>query len=327
MERSASPTMDPKSASTLSSISPSLDLSPPSDHHTEQFASSFTSLYHSIFPPKSSSFSESFSFSFTPSTSSPSSAALTDDFDIEHRLNQVRLDTEHRLNQARLVLEFQELTDYYELSLTRLQSLTKEIELLRQENVDLRLANSNLLKFLHIFSPIPRRFNSHVIVEPNRIEKRNPEKVTVPKSISVRSSGYLKVNRASASNGGQCTSSTRTRVTNHLDQLASKSVQPRVCVAGGSTRENASVEFDVYNQGMSKTEMCNKWQETGACPYGENCQFAHGIKELRPVIRHPRYKTQVCRMVLAGQVCPYGHRCHFRHSLTQQEELLLMAQR
>ncbi|XP_065880294.1 zinc finger CCCH domain-containing protein 14-like isoform X2 [Euphorbia lathyris] len=295
MERSASPTMDPKSASTPSSISPSLDLSPPADHHTEQFASSFTSLYHSIFPPKSSSSPDSFSFSFTPSTSSPSSAALTDDFDTEHRLNQVRLDTDHRLNQARLVLEFQELTDYYELSLARLQSLTKEIELLRQENVDLRLANSKLLKLLNIYShaAIPRRFNSHEIVEPNRIEKRNPEKVTVPKSISVRSSGYLKVNRASASNGGQCTSSTRTRVTNHLDQLASESVQPRVCVAGGSTRENAAVEFNVYNQGMWKTELCNKWQETGACPYGENCQFAHGIKELHPVIRHPRCRAKI----------------------------------
>lgn len=83
-----------------------------------------------------------------------------------------------------------------------------------------------------------------------------------------------------------------------------------------------AVELEVYNQGMWKTELCNKWQETGACPYGDHCQFAHGIKELRPVIRHPRYKTQACRMVLAGVVCPYGHRCHFRHSLTEHDRLL-----
>lgn len=80
--------------------------------------------------------------------------------------------------------------------------------------------------------------------------------------------------------------------------------------------------FEVYSQGMFKTELCNKWQETGTCPYGDNCQFAHGIAELRPVIRHPRYKTEVCRMVLAGDSCPYGHRCHFRHSLTEQETVL-----
>lgn len=75
--------------------------------------------------------------------------------------------------------------------------------------------------------------------------------------------------------------------------------------------------MDVFNQGMYKTELCNKWQETGTCPYSQQCQFAHGVSELRPVIRHPRYKTQVCRMVLSGVPCPYGHRCHFRHSLSQ----------
>ena len=79
--------------------------------------------------------------------------------------------------------------------------------------------------------------------------------------------------------------------------------------------EEEAVKVEVYNQGMFKTELCNKWQEKGTCPYGDLCQFAHGITELRPIIRHPRYKTEVCRMVLAGATCPYGHRCHFRHSL------------
>jgi butyrate response factor 1 len=88
-------------------------------------------------------------------------------------------------------------------------------------------------------------------------------------------------------------------------------------------QQHAAMKLEVYNQGMFKTELCNKWEETGACPYGDQCQFAHGVAELRPVIRHPRYKTQVCRMVLAGEVCPYGHRCHFRHSLTSAERLLL----
>jgi butyrate response factor len=88
-------------------------------------------------------------------------------------------------------------------------------------------------------------------------------------------------------------------------------------------RTAGGVELEVYNQGMLKTELCNKWEETGACPYGDQCQFAHGVSELRPVIRHPRYKTQVCRMVLAGEVCPYGHRCHFRHTLTPAERLHL----
>ncbi|KAF3515519.1 hypothetical protein DY000_02062930 [Brassica cretica] len=64
----------------------------------------------------------------------------------------------------------------------------------------------------------------------------------------------------------------------------------------------------------------NKWKrskrdDTGTCPYGDSCQFAHGIKELRPVIRHPRYKTEVCRMVLAGDICPYGSWLHTQQVL------------
>ncbi|KAE8679752.1 CONSTANS-like zinc finger protein [Hibiscus syriacus] len=88
-------------------------------------------------------------------------------------------------------------------------------------------------------------------------------------------------------------------------------------------REEKGIEMEIYNQGMVKTELSNKWQETGSCPYGDHFQFAHGIAKLRPVIRHPRYKTQVCRVVLAGEACPYGHSCHFGHSLTEQEQLLL----
>ncbi|KAL6571884.1 hypothetical protein OROHE_002753 [Orobanche hederae] len=67
----------------------------------------------------------------------------------------------------------------------------------------------------------------------------------------------------------------------------------------GAQREEEPLVMVVYNQWMFKTELCNKWQETGACPYGDHCQFAHGIGELCSVIRHPCYKTEVYRMVLA----------------------------
>lgn len=95
-------------------------------------------------------------------------------------------------------------------------------------------------------------------------------------------------------------------------------IQQKVYVKGAKEQQ---LELEVYDQGMFKTELCNKWEQTGTCPYGDNCQFAHGIEELRPVVRHPRYKTEVCRMVLNGVTCPYGHRCHFRHSLTDEEQL------
>ena len=93
---------------------------------------------------------------------------------------------------------------------------------------------------------------------------------------------------------------------------------------GQVVKSIGGLEFEVYDQGMFKTELCNRWEETGACTYGDRCQFAHGIAELRPVIRHPRYKTQVCRMVIGGALCPYGHRCHFRHSITPADHQHLL---
>ncbi|KAL5763466.1 hypothetical protein ACOSP7_019730 [Xanthoceras sorbifolium] len=148
------------------------------------------------------------------------------------------------------------------------------------------------------------------------MENVDVKRVTLPKSISVRSNGYLKLGPPAAA-VATASSNNKARPRTAAPLTSAQKVYVR-----GGKREEEPLELEVYNQGMFKTELCNKWQETGACPYGDHCQFAHGIEELRPVIRHPRYKTEVCRMVLAGDVCPYGHRCHFRHALTDQERFM-----
>lgn len=66
---------------------------------------------------------------------------------------------------------------------------------------------------------------------------------------------------------------------------------------------------------LFKTEMCRSYVATaGFCRYGAKCQFAHGLHELRPVRRHPRYKTKLCRNWNTHGSCPYGIRCRFIHS-------------
>ncbi|CAF3374985.1 unnamed protein product [Rotaria socialis] len=62
-----------------------------------------------------------------------------------------------------------------------------------------------------------------------------------------------------------------------------------------------------------KTELCRPFTETGKCKYGDKCQFSHGIKELRNLMRHPKYKTEYCRTFHTTGYCPYGPRCHFIH--------------
>ncbi|ORZ22582.1 hypothetical protein BCR42DRAFT_290302, partial [Absidia repens] len=62
-----------------------------------------------------------------------------------------------------------------------------------------------------------------------------------------------------------------------------------------------------------KTEMCRNWQEIGQCRYGKKCCFAHGIKDMKMIIRHSKYKTQICRTYHLTGTCSYGVRCTFIH--------------
>ncbi|KAF8080508.1 hypothetical protein N665_0937s0010 [Sinapis alba] len=255
----------------------------------------------------------------------------------------------------------QDMVNREALCYTRLHEASVEAEVLRLENTELRSMNLHLKKELDQlirssiqnrfgYDRVPLRMLSNLSIggnhdaedaenqnrAPNRddVSDESPTSViasedlnrsSLPKSISVRSSGYSKASQGGGGGGGgavaQCGKS-RGAVAKPGTCGQQLSTTQRVYVRGGKKEEEEEIEVEVYNQGMTKTELCNKWQETGTCPYGDHCQFAHGIKELRPVIRHPRYKTEVCRMVLAGDTCPYGHRCHFRHSLSEQEKLM-----
>lgn len=79
---------------------------------------------------------------------------------------------------------------------------------------------------------------------------------------------------------------------------------------GGSTQATAAAAAAASRY---KTEMCRPFEEHGYCKYGDKCQFAHGIHELRTVSRHPKYKTELCRTYHTVGFCAYGTRCHFLH--------------
>ena len=73
-----------------------------------------------------------------------------------------------------------------------------------------------------------------------------------------------------------------------------------------------SGRFDTHNP-LYKTELCRSYEEFGQCRYGNKCQFAHSLEELRHVQRHPKYKTEVCKTFATTGTCPYGTRCRFIH--------------
>ncbi|XP_031100210.1 zinc finger CCCH domain-containing protein 15-like [Ipomoea triloba] len=294
----------------------------------------FNSLYNSIMiPPNSLHIGES-------SSGGESQALEATTSGIPH--SQLLLDQQYH----------RDLMDRHNAVLAHLRETAKQAQALRQENINLKMANLDLNNRLTLLLKAssdyaakfgaPSKFGMRrksvpvgddestsqgqlwedmgattssgdchesptSVMDSGRVERNNVDRVLLPKSISVRSSGYLKTAQAGGSRPEN-----RSKASHTAQRVYLK----------GAKKEEQPLELEVYNQGMFKTELCNKWQETGACPYGDNCQFAHGLEELRPVLRHPRYKTEVCRMVLNGDPCPYGHRCHFRHSLTDQEKLI-----
>lgn len=136
-------------------------------------------------------------------------------------------DSERRCHDSSSILEYQQLYNRYTLCLSRLRDSIEEVDALRRENDSLRVSNADLSRrvamlfsrkrllseFSHLSVssppaaaaapvPLPIPVPVHVpapqpLAECNRFERRTPEKTVLPKSISVRSKGYLKlVNRS-----------------------------------------------------------------------------------------------------------------------------------
>ena len=65
-----------------------------------------------------------------------------------------------------------------------------------------------------------------------------------------------------------------------------------------------------------KTELCKYYEINGNCKYGNNCDYAHGIENLRiKVTNTTSYKTKKCIQFFNNGFCPYGSRCQFAHSI------------
>ena len=142
---------------------------------------------------------------------------------------------------ARFIYEYQDLVNRHNLCLTHLHETTQEAEVLREENSNLRIANRDLSKRLSLLIQIffqNRFLNSEYspsgsiadefrhlglgdgidartwlgeisnvtptsVIESNRVEMIDVKRITLPKSISVRSNGYLKMCQPGTSEDGR----------------------------------------------------------------------------------------------------------------------------
>ena len=77
-----------------------------------------------------------------------------------------------------------------------------------------------------------------------------------------------------------------------------------------TARSNSSSSSE---ENLFKTEICKAWEAGKECTFGNRCQYAHGIEELRGKDRHQKYKTSLCKGYHENGHCPYGSRCSFIH--------------
>lgn len=83
---------------------------------------------------------------------------------------------------------------------------------------------------------------------------------------------------------------------------------------GNSAASNgAGFKRHQFAAGTYKTEICTTHMRVGYCKYGENCQFAHGVNELRPRHFDVKYKTQMCKNYHNDGSCRFSSRCKFIH--------------
>lgn len=67
------------------------------------------------------------------------------------------------------------------------------------------------------------------------------------------------------------------------------------------------------NKELYKTELCESFTTKGHCKYGNKCQFAHGLNELKLKPRSNNFRTKPCINWTKLGYCPYGKRCCFKH--------------
>ncbi|PUZ41444.1 hypothetical protein GQ55_9G505900 [Panicum hallii var. hallii] len=198
------------------------------------------------------------------------------------------------------------ITERYNGCFLHLRNATAELADLRRERIRLGAENLHLSHLLEELVVAEHSNQASAVALTPSLKPVQAEAASgcAPKSISIRSKSFISPKQP-------------------LREIQPQRLRVRASPAkedtGGKEKDDGEVEMEAYGQGALKTELCNKW-ERGACPYDGRCRFAHGMEELRPVIRHPRYKTLACQLFAAASGCPYGHRCHFRHSLPSTAE-------
>ncbi|TRY86291.1 hypothetical protein DNTS_016115 [Danionella cerebrum] len=162
------------------------------------------------------------------------------------------------------------------------------------------------------FTPTGSLLDRKVVGSPSvgLFQRRHSVSITSSKSTQSQFLNGLKMDVSPSMNGNSNNKENRFRDRSYSEngeRLRSSNIS---CI---SANTNSQVNSSRY-----KTELCRPFEENGTCKYGDKCQFAHGLHELRSLNRHPKYKTELCRTFHSIGYCPYGPRCHFIHNAEER---------
>ncbi|KAI9346831.1 hypothetical protein DFJ73DRAFT_837689 [Zopfochytrium polystomum] len=94
-------------------------------------------------------------------------------------------------------------------------------------------------------------------------------------------------------------------------------VSANVNIRLAAPKQSTTVSRDCQKKNdLFKTEPCTYTSQGTECPFGDRCHFAHSVKELRIVNRHPKWKTELCKSFTEMGSCRFGSRCGFIHERT-----------
>lgn len=113
--------------------------------------------------------------------------------------------------------------------------------------------------------------------------------------------------------------------TENLQRLSIAQVDPIVSHNNGptiqKTTQSSQEQQPEINKELYKTELCESFTTKGSCKYGNKCQFAHGLHELKFKPRANNFRTKPCINWTKLGYCPYGKRCCFKHGNDQDIRL------
>ncbi|KTA95117.1 mRNA decay factor CTH1 [Nakaseomyces glabratus] len=213
------------------------------------------------------------------------------------------------------------------------QQLQQQLQLQQQQptfldsNVQTNYANQEFVNSQANVTPLnyTNIFNNEISAKPAKTHKINP--FLQDKQVSRKSNLEVDIKHHYQANALPLTSENLQKMQDlSIDDMPIESINRKKFHIQKTTvdptkqinsepkvKEHQQQQQQQINKGLYKTELCETFTTKGFCKYGNKCQFAHGLQELKLKKTSNNFRTKPCINWDKLGYCPYGKRCCFKH--------------